>query len=131
MYLLHVLGEISGILPDFTLKILGALMLTPSHLTHAHFIYYVRGTRRVPIMGTRRPFGPLSPYGHPMGAHYRSRFIFFYRSSALRAPGSNGTQRVPYGCPFRAPIILYNACARVREAPKGNFGHFTRDLGLN
>ena len=65
VYLLHVLGEISGILPDFTLKILGALMLTPSHLTHAHFIYYVRGTRRVPIMGTRRPFGPLSPYGHP------------------------------------------------------------------
>ena len=88
----------------------------------------------------------------PCGAPIIGRdFSFFFcRSSALRAPGSNGCPKGhpyappeggalmghPRGCPICAPVgcTLYNVCARVRVYVKPasrDLGHFTRDLGQN
>ena len=82
------------------------------------------GVGRAPTPLMHAPVGHA--YGHPFGVPIIGRDSFsFCRSSALRAPGSNGC---PKGHPYVHPegCTLYNACARVRvrEAPSGQFRPF-------
>ena len=92
------------------------------HIYHFFFFEEPMGSDN----GPREAWAHMGWVGHP--AHYRSRFIFFYSWSHVHSPSARYRLQcttlwvvhmcTPKGC------TLYNARARVREAPKGQFRPF-------
>ena len=74
----------------------------------------------------RPPFGLPALMGALKGTH-------------MHHPKGGALMGHPKGCPICAPLrgahyitrVRVCACTRVREALRGNLGHFTRDLGQN
>jgi hypothetical protein len=122
---------------NFGLNYLG-LVMAHDHIYYL-FIFEARralwAPRSVGPYGVGRAPTPLmhAPVGAciwapPWGAHYRSRLFLFCRSSALRAPGSNGCPKGhpyappsggalmghPKGCPICAPLRGAHYITRVR-----------------
>ena len=109
-----------------------------------HFFFFFNGDPSGPHMEQGGPLGPCSingvgraptPYGHPKGAHYRSRFVFF---SLVARPLAFGSLPAPMGTlkgahmhTRRVCIISRDLFIRVCECPSGNFGQNYRDLGVN